>query len=114
MRSENLSSPEELLLVAIGDGKSRFTCGYLSYALAGAAFGDLLIAGKIAISNKQVSVIDSGPSGNESLDWVLAQLRGSSKPRRLSSWISRLGNSSALRHAIRAELGRRGLVTAQE
>ncbi len=113
MRSEDLSSPEELLLIAIAEERAGRICSYLSYALAGAAFGELMIAEKIAIEDNKVVVLQPEATGSAVLDWIIDRVR-ESKPRKLSSWIARLGNNSDLRHTARQSLARRGLVRGIE
>ena len=83
--------PERLLLLSLDDdGQPRDPRSALSYALAGAALTELLLAGRLAHRDGRLQVVSPTPTGDPVLDEVLGQVEAQPKPRKLSWWVSRL------------------------
>ena len=92
-----MTAPEELHVVFNAGGRS----GFPGYALAAAAIGELQLAGRIAILDQFVQLREPTPTGNPVLDRVLTQIRDS-HPRKVSTWILRLGHNGTVRRSIQA------------
>jgi MHS family proline/betaine transporter-like MFS transporter len=113
-----ISLIEEFLLLALEDegGEFRripetsFSCG-----LAGAALMELEIRGKIGTDLEGLWVVDSGPTGSEVLDKVLADI--AAEPQRLhpGDWIGRLmPDAIQLRREALKKLCERGILTRED
>jgi Golgi phosphoprotein 3 len=87
-----LTLPEHLLLLALRDDKgSVLQCSAvaLPFGLAGAVILELSMRGRIAVDRKSVTVTCDDSTGDDILDTALANIRDSSRTRRLNYWISR-------------------------
>jgi hypothetical protein len=98
--------PERLLLLSLDDdGQPRDPRSALSYALAGAAIAELLLAGRLAHRDGRLQVDSAVPTGDPVLDEVLGQVEAEPRPRKLSWWVSRLGGGGGWRRpAVRNHL----------
>lgn len=109
-----LTLAEELLLLALDDetGKvATWTSLSLDDGLAGAMLCDLVFAERIDLFDKRIVVADGAPTGDPTLDTVLARMAEREKPRTPADWVGRL--SRGIRKEVLAGLQERGLVSAQ-
>ena len=106
-----LTLAEELLLLA-GGGDQPLPWR-LHYGVAGALLADLDLAGRLGLSaDGRVTVTDHGPTGDDELDAVLAEITNG-KPGRLEYWIRELGSVSRTGR-LADRLARRGDLRAQQ
>lgn len=85
-----LTLSEELTLLAYDDetGKSKADM-FLEYGLGGALLAELAVLGKVALTDKKVTVVDPSPTGDELLDGALAKI-ADSPPRKPQRWVDML------------------------
>lgn len=86
-----LTMPQQLMLLALDDERGKVvqsSAMALPFALAGAALMELQRLGRIDLTGPTVAVCDTKPTGDPVLDDVLHALDNSSKPRKLSYWMS--------------------------
>jgi MHS family proline/betaine transporter-like MFS transporter len=113
-----ISLIEEFLLLALEDegGEFRkipetsFSCG-----LAGAALMELEIRGKIGTDLEGLWVIDSNPTGSETLDKLLAEIEAQNERLHPRDWIARLmPDAIHLRRDALKSLCERGILTQED
>jgi MHS family proline/betaine transporter-like MFS transporter len=113
-----ISLTEEFLLLALEDKgghfsripETSFSCG-----LAGAALIDLEIRGKIGTGDEGLWVVDSGPTGWDMLDGLLADIAAETRKLRAKDWIERLlPNAGHLRSETLKTLCERGILTQED
>jgi golgi phosphoprotein 3 len=88
-----LTMLEEVVLLAVDErnGGLRSTREYsTAYALVGAVFFDLALAKKIDTDTEEVQIIDTTPTGNVTLDRVLAHMAARPHLKTVSAWIEEI------------------------
>jgi Golgi phosphoprotein 3 len=88
-----LTMLEEIVLLAVDErnGGLRSTREYsTAYALVGAVFFDLALARKIDTDTEEVQIIDTTPTGNPTLDRVLAHMAARPNLKTVSAWIEEI------------------------
>ena len=88
-----LSMLEEVVLLAVDEknGQLRSTREFgTAYALVGALFFDLALARKIDTDTETVHVIDTTPTGNPTLDRILAEMARRTGITTVRGWIQRI------------------------
>jgi len=88
-----LTMLEEVVLLAVDErtGNLRSTREFgTAYALVGAVFFDLALARKIDTDTKNIHIIDHTPTGNATLDRVLAQMTGRLELHTVRDWIEEI------------------------
>ncbi len=102
-----LTLKEQFMLLVYDDLKGRPVIsgnGFL-YSLAGAVLLELHLKNKISIRDKYVYVDSHKTSGDLVLDSVLAQIRKSSKNKKIKSWVQKLGfRGNRLKNAILTQM----------
>lgn len=86
---------EELLLIAYSDqGSLKASAGVVDYGLAGAVLMELMLAGRLTLTKRAVTVVSDEPTGDPLLDEALTRIRTSRRtsPRK---WVL------TLRHGLR-------------
>ncbi|HEY2013329.1 MAG TPA: GPP34 family phosphoprotein [Bryobacteraceae bacterium] len=85
-----LTMLEEVVLLAVDEktGNLRSTREFgTAYALVGAVFFDLALAGKIDTDTESVRIVDSTPTGNATLDHVLARMAARPALTTVRDWV---------------------------
>jgi Golgi phosphoprotein 3 len=88
-----LSMLEEVVLLAVDEksGGLRSTREFgTAYALVGAVFFALALAGKVDTGTESVHIIDTTPTGNATLDRVLAHMTTRPDLKTVRSWIEEI------------------------
>jgi hypothetical protein len=88
-----LTMLEEVVLLAVDErnGGLRSTREYsTAYALVGAVFFDLALAKKIDTDTEEVQIIDTKPTGNVTLDRVLAHMAARPELKTVDAWIEEI------------------------
>lgn len=88
-----LSMLEEVVLLAVDEksGGLRSTREFgTAYALVGAVFFALALAGKVDTGTESVHIIDTTPTGNATLDRVLAHMATRPDLKTVRSWIEEI------------------------
>jgi hypothetical protein len=88
-----LTMLEEVVLLAVDEqtGSLRSTREFgTAYALVGAVFFDLALARKIDTDTEDIHIIDTKPTGNATLDRVLAHMAGRPGLKTVRSWIEEI------------------------
>jgi Golgi phosphoprotein 3 (GPP34) len=97
--------PQRLLLISLDeDGKPRDPRSSLANGLAGAALMDLVLAGRLGQEDGRLVACGGESAGDELLDFVLAEIRGQQRPRKLKWWVNRLGSGGWGRAPVRRRL----------
>ena len=114
-----LTLPEELFLLAIDDAKGKVcspSIGTLEYCLAGAILAELALNGNINLDEgKKLIVLDNIATKNPLLDFALAQIAGSKRPRSAKHWIEAIGSrGKQLRSYVVASLVSQGIITEEK
>lgn len=108
---------EEIMLLALRDDKGTLITSYVEQAVAGAVFAELLLAGKISVSEdkkKLVAVQDSSPLGDPIIDECLALISAQSKPISSEDLITKIGDIKELRHKVARQLCNRDILRAEQ
>lgn len=85
-----LTMLEEVVLLAVDEqtGSLRSTREFgTAYALVGAVFFDLALARKIDTDTEDIHIIDTKPTGNPTLDRVLAHMAARPGLKTVRDWI---------------------------
>jgi len=88
-----LTMLEEVVLLAVDEktGQLRSTREFgTAYALVGAVFFDLALAKKIATNTETIHIVDTGSTGNATLDRVLANMAKRPDLTTVRAWIEEL------------------------
>jgi Golgi phosphoprotein 3 len=88
-----LTMLEEVVLLAVDErnGGLRSTREYsTTYALVGAVFFDLALAKKIDTDTEEVQIIDTTPTGNATLDRVLAHMAARPHLKTVTAWVEEI------------------------
>lgn len=103
---------DELLLLAYDrSGTLQVRSEAIDYALAGAVLMELLLAGRLAVPERHVAVVDPAPTGDPLCDHVLSRIRAE-RPRKPSAWLEPL--SKGLRDQLLHRLGQAGWLRRDE
>jgi hypothetical protein len=113
------SLPERLLLISLDHhGKPRDSRSSLANGLAGAALMELVLAGRLEQESGRLVAPGEQATGDELLDFVLAEIRGQGRPRKLKWWVSRLGSGgwgdAPVRRRLIDKLTREGVLERVE
>lgn len=84
---------EEVVLLAVDEksGRVRSTREFgASYALVGAVFFDLALARKIDTDTEEIQIIDATPTGNATLDRVLARMAARPDLKTVQEWVEEM------------------------
>ncbi|MEU6713855.1 GPP34 family phosphoprotein [Nonomuraea sp. NPDC046802] len=105
---------EEFLLLAYSEdeGRQLISTMQLDPALAGAILAELVIAGRVELSGKKVTIKDPAPLGDDELDATLARIAEYGKNRDASWWVQRL-QSGKLRGRLLSRLARAGVLNEE-
>jgi hypothetical protein len=111
--------PQRLLLISLDeDGKLRDPNSSLANGLAGAALMELVLAGRLDQQGGRLVASGVETTGDELLDFVLAEIRGQGRPRKLKWWVNRLGSGGWGRAPVRRrqieQLTRQGVLRQGE
>jgi hypothetical protein len=88
-----LTMLEEVVLLAVDErnGCLRSTREFgTAYALVGAVFFDLALAGKIDTDTEEIRIVDTSPTGNPILDRTLAQMARRPELKTVREWIEEM------------------------
>ena len=88
-----LTMLEEVVLLAVDErtGNLRSTREFsTAYALVGAVFFDLALARKIDTDTESIHIVDTSPTGNATLDHVLAEMSRRPDLRTVRQWIEEI------------------------
>jgi Golgi phosphoprotein 3 len=88
-----LTMLEEVVLLAVDErnGGLRSAREFsTAYALVGAVFFDLALARKIDTGTEEIQVIDTTPTGNATLDRVLAHMSSRKDLKTVTAWIEEI------------------------
>lgn len=102
---------ELALLVHQDDGSRALGQPALGYGLAGALLVELALAGRVAVVDRKVAVVDPAPTGHPLLDRALDRVAGDG-PRTPAHWVDKL--SRALTEEVMAGLVDRGVLRREE
>ena len=117
---ENLSLPEEVLLLALHDekGTTGMNSSMYPYAVGGAVLAELVLRGRVRLEEsrkkKYVVLADATPIGQPFLDDCLTRIRQDGKRRTAQDWVSRFANTKQLKHRLAQQLCDRGILRADE
>jgi Golgi phosphoprotein 3 (GPP34) len=104
---------DELLLLAYDDETGRSTVPHiaLDLGMAAAVLVDLVLHGRVEVTNRTVRTINPSPTGHDTADKILARIAGE-EPMSVASWLQRLRHR--LRESLLASLVSRGIVRDQD
>jgi hypothetical protein len=88
-----LTMLEEVVLLAVDEktGRVRSTREFgTTYALVGAVFFDLALARKIDTDTEAIQIVDRTPTGNATLDRVLAKMAARPDLKTVAEWIEEM------------------------
>lgn len=88
-----LTMLEEVVLLAVDEksGRVRSTREFgTAYALVGAVFFDLALARKIDTDTEEIQIVDPTPTGNPTLDRMLARMAARPDLRTVREWIEEM------------------------
>ncbi|AZI57092.1 GPP34 family phosphoprotein [Nakamurella antarctica] len=115
MGETNLSLIDELALLALREENGRPLIGKmeLDCAFAGALLAELEIAGRIALVNSLVLLVDQAPVGHDGVDSLLRQIAADPEPHKPEFWVRTLQPHHP-RTGVLTSLTEQGLVKEQE
>lgn len=95
MSSNQLTLPEELLLIILDDNSGKLFASAKPYAIdvaiAASLIMELTLNGRIDTDSEKLFVVSSVPTGNQILDDTLAEINAEKANLPTSAWITRLG-----------------------
>jgi len=117
--AHDLRIHEQILLLGLRDeeGSVESRAGMLKFALGGALLSELLLAGKISVTDdkkKLVDTLEAPESGDPVLDEAYERISAARRRRSASRWVSGLAGIPRLRHRIAEGLCRRGILRDSE
>jgi Golgi phosphoprotein 3 len=112
----DLDTLDQLVLLALHDEKGTLRSREaLRFALAGAAFLELVRLERIGPSGKHLVLRSSSPTGDPLLDEVLAVMKATRRPKDIKGWIKRLpGKVKRIDRRVIERLVLRGILTQTE
>jgi hypothetical protein len=112
MNSQPLS--DELLLLGYGDttGKPLVSAFALDLGLAGAVLVELILAGRIAVADGKIVVVDATPVDDSVAEAALDRIRSADRPRDPERWVRDL--AKGVREKILDRLVATGVVEREE
>ena len=118
-RSNALSLPEQILLLALRDEAGTIEMGSMyQYAIGGAVLAELVMRQRVRLETsgkkRLVALNDARPTGKPFLDDCLAQIGESKKQRSAQDWVTRFANTTRLKHRLAAQLCDQGILRADE
>ncbi len=111
-----LNLAEELLLLALEDGRGRINSAAsasLPFGLAGAMLMDLILSERPGTEQDRVVVLDPSPTGDGLLDDALREIGAARKPRGAEHWVRVLGGRWP-KDQVTDRLMARGVLRRQE
>ncbi len=109
-----LSMLEEIVLLAVDEqtGKLRSPDRFsTAYALGGALFFDLALAGKIDTGTSEIQIVDASPSGHAAMDHFLGEMAQKPEVATVRGWIQEaFGYRDYLEEFALASLVARGIL----
>jgi hypothetical protein len=114
----HLTFVEELLLLGLDDRTGALlptpVMGF-NYALAGAVIADLALAGRVDTDLKQLTVLNTEPTGDPMQDRVLKTLAASPQPKTVSHWLGVFSSQRAeMEDEALARLVARGILRRED
>ncbi|WBB82344.1 GPP34 family phosphoprotein [Micromonospora sp. WMMD882] len=105
---------DEFFLIVHDDsrGRPRLNPTATGLGLAAGLLGELVLTGRVTVSDGRLSVLDRRPPADALAGTVLAQLVGESRHRLLRTWLVFLARTAA--DAVGERLSRAGVVRRQE
>lgn len=118
-RTTELWLHEEVLLLSLRDEKGNVDgrASLYTYALAGGAISELLLAGRLTITDARkqlLEVADPRPLNEPLLDEVLGRISSARRRERMQTWVMRVAHTRNLRHRVAAGLCERGVLRETE
>ena len=118
-RRPDLYLHEQVLLLALRDEKGTVEsrAGWYSLAMGGAILSELLLAGRIAVSEGKkdlVDLTDPAPLHEPQLDECLDLVANAKRRRSATRWVQKFAGLKRLRHRIAEGLCRRGILKDSE
>jgi len=89
-----LSLAEKTTLLLIGEKNNRVSGNYTGYIIVAACLFDLIRMEKLKLKDKRLLVKSHRLPNKELLSYVLGKIKAKEKPKKIKSWISRLGQCS--------------------
>ena len=117
MNLQQLHLHQELLLLILDDSGGTFDGTMYHYGLAGALLSELLLQGRIKVSDddqKLVSVALDSPIGDEFLDELFQQICESKKEKSLQEWVGHAASIKDLEHRLADQLCKLGILQLEE
>lgn len=112
--AEQLTLPQAFALLLVRpDGKMGMAAQGLTVGLGGAVLADLALRGLVMYERPRVLARKAPPTGDPVLDGAHAEILAAPSPRRVTSWVGRLGKRP-LRDAVLDGLVRQGILDRQE
>ena len=87
---------EKLILLSLDDEKGNLLSSgpQFNTAIIGATLAELILLGKLRISEKRIKVSNTTSTNDKVLDYALAEIRKSKKDKKLSHWILSLASKA--------------------
>ncbi|HEV2202772.1 MAG TPA: GPP34 family phosphoprotein [Bryobacteraceae bacterium] len=85
-----LTMLEEIVLLAVDERTGKLRSSHrigAGYAMGGALFFDLALAGKIDTGTAEIQIVDAAPTGNTAMDHFLAEMAKQPELTTVRSWI---------------------------
>lgn len=112
--AEQLTLPQAFALLLVRpDGKIGMVAPNLTIGLGGAVVADLALRGLVTYERPRVLARKAAPTGDPVLDGPHGEILAAPTPRRVTSWVSRLGKRP-LRDAVLDGLVQQGILDRQE
>lgn len=108
---------EEVMLLALRDEAGTLATSYVEYAVAGAVFAELLLAGKVAVSDdkkKRVELIDATLVDDPIIDECLTILTSRTKSLPVQDLLPKFADIKDLKHKVARQLCERDILRAEQ
>lgn len=108
---------EGLVLLALNDETGDTLGSYVEYTIAAGVIAELLLLNKIKVNREnkdKVEVLDNTPTGDPVMDRALQKIADKKRPDTLKNWVSRIAQSSRLKHKVAEQLVADGIVKSED
>ena len=117
-RQVSLYLHEEIMLLALRDEEGTVEFGSMyGYALGGAILAELLLAGRIAVSDgkkKMVDLVRDQPIGEPVIDECLEKIAAAKRRAAPATWVHRFSSLKRIHHRVAQALCERGILRNEQ
>ncbi|MCF8234932.1 MAG: GPP34 family phosphoprotein [Bacteroidales bacterium] len=110
-----LSLAEKTTLLLIGEKNNRISGNYSGYIIVAACLFDLIRLEKLELKDKRVQVKSHRLPNEELLKYVFEKIKAKEKPKKIKTWISRIGQwSGKIKRLVAGQLEKKRILSIRK